>query len=390
MLNKVRDKVEFKSEAELEKFVYGHLDELLALQPIAKQYRVNGDICDILAVDDRQQLSIIELKNVEDRYIVQQLTRYYESLIEEKPFSNLINYENEIRLIAITPSFHQHNLIDRKHTRLEIEFWSFDIAQVKGTKNILFTLSNCDTNEKNTSQISTGRNDDVLPKEKVQKTEIEWSEDPAERWKQYVMVNAPYIDAVDYYMRLNYSSKLAIQTLTAEEVREKSKKYKRACTKEFKIKLELLSKESGITRKFKTVKLPQNIQLGHLAAWCIENKVPNAIEVRYNQSLMQVQSSEHRIKVEAFIAHHLSLLGVESNPDIADGRTCILNTKIPIWVLVAMREMLDYSDEEIHALYPNLSEIELENAWAHASDYARTIRSETGDIFEYLTTHKMW
>jgi uncharacterized protein (DUF433 family) len=390
MLNKVGDKVEFKSEAELEKFVYGHLDELLALQPIAKQYRVNSDICDILAVDDQQRLSIIELKNVEDRYIVQQLTRYYQSLIEEKPFSNLINYENDIRLIAITPSFHQHNLVDRKHTKLEIEFWSFEIVQIKGTKNISFTLINCDTNEKNISQILTGKNNDVLPKEKVQKIEIEWSEDPAERWKQYVMVNASYIDAVDYYMRLNYSSKLAIQTLTAEEVREKSKKYKRACTKEFKIKLEILSDESGITRKLKTVKLPQNIQLGHLAAWCREIKVPNAIEVRYNQSLMQVQSREHRTKVEAFIAHHLSLLGVASNPDIADGRTCIINTQIPIWVLVAMREMLDYSDEEIHALYPTLSEIELENAWAYASDYARTIKAETGDIVDYLTTHKMW
>ena len=66
MLNKIGDKVEFKSEAELEKFVYGHLDELLSLQPIAKQYRINSDICDILAVDNRQRLSIIELKNVED------------------------------------------------------------------------------------------------------------------------------------------------------------------------------------------------------------------------------------------------------------------------------------------------------------------------------------
>ena len=42
MLNKIGDKVEFKSEAELEKFVYGHLDELLSLQPIAKQYRVSA------------------------------------------------------------------------------------------------------------------------------------------------------------------------------------------------------------------------------------------------------------------------------------------------------------------------------------------------------------
>ena len=160
------------------------------------QYRINSDICDILAVDNRQRLSIIELKNVEDRYILQQLTRYYESLVEEQPFSNLISYENDIRLIAITPSFHQHNLVYRKHTRLKIEFWSFEIAQIKGIKSVMFTLTNCDTNEKNISHISTGRNNDVLPKEKVQKTEIEWSEDPAERWKQYVMVNASYSNPI--------------------------------------------------------------------------------------------------------------------------------------------------------------------------------------------------
>ncbi len=154
MLNKADGKVGFKNEAELEKFVYGHLDELLNLQPIAKQYRVDSDICDILAVDEQRRLSIIELKNVEDRYVVQQLTRYYDSLLGEKPFADLVNYENTIRLIAISPSFHNHNFVDKNYARLEFEFWSFDIAANKGRRDISFKLTNVDNNNKKYRQLN--------------------------------------------------------------------------------------------------------------------------------------------------------------------------------------------------------------------------------------------
>lgn len=58
---------------------------------------------------------VLELKNGEDRYIVQQLTRYYDALREEKPFNEKIDYEQPIVLIAITPSFHKDNFTDRKY-----------------------------------------------------------------------------------------------------------------------------------------------------------------------------------------------------------------------------------------------------------------------------------
>ncbi|MBR8836968.1 MAG: DUF91 domain-containing protein [Stigonema ocellatum SAG 48.90 = DSM 106950] len=62
------------------------------------------EFCDILALDENKQLVIIELKNDEDRYIIQQLTRYYDNLVDERPFAQQIKYNEPVRLIAIAPS----------------------------------------------------------------------------------------------------------------------------------------------------------------------------------------------------------------------------------------------------------------------------------------------
>ena len=67
---------EFESETILEDFVWANLQQLLGLIPLKRQYRVSGQICDIVAVDENKRLVVLELKNGEDRYIVQQLTRY--------------------------------------------------------------------------------------------------------------------------------------------------------------------------------------------------------------------------------------------------------------------------------------------------------------------------
>lgn len=82
---------EFVNEAALEDFVWDNLKPLLNLTPLKRQYFVKGEICDILAVDDNRQLVVLELKNTEDRYIVQQLTRYYDALLEVKPFDTKVD-----------------------------------------------------------------------------------------------------------------------------------------------------------------------------------------------------------------------------------------------------------------------------------------------------------
>lgn len=118
-----------ENEAALEEFVWNSLVDLLKLQPLAKQYSEDGQICDILATAKDGQLVIIELKNTEDRYIVQQLTRYYNAIRESQPFSERIDYHKPVRLIAIAPRYHKDTITDCKYTTLQIELLTFEITK---------------------------------------------------------------------------------------------------------------------------------------------------------------------------------------------------------------------------------------------------------------------
>lgn len=132
------DKWDFVSEAALENFFWANLEQLLDLIPLKRQYICRGEICDIIAVDDQKGLAILELKNVEDRYLIPQLTRYYANLIEEKPFAQEINYSRPVRLIGVTPAYHRHNLIDAEYSRLDFELLQFLI--VEDSENFYFKL----------------------------------------------------------------------------------------------------------------------------------------------------------------------------------------------------------------------------------------------------------
>ena len=120
---------QFHNEETLEDFLYLHLSEALGLKGLARQYIVQSQRCDILATDSTHRLIIIELKNTEDRGIVQQLTRYYHALSEEKPFADQINYNLPVHLIAIAPSFHRDSFTDRQYHRLNFQFLDFTIEQ---------------------------------------------------------------------------------------------------------------------------------------------------------------------------------------------------------------------------------------------------------------------
>jgi RecB family endonuclease NucS len=128
-LQKIADQWRFVSEASLENFVWEHLFDLFNLTPLQQQYVCQGEICDILAVNADRQLHILELKNVEDRYLVQQLTRYYANLNEVQPFADQIDYAHPIRLLAIAPSYHRHNLVDQQHNTLKLELWRFHLSE---------------------------------------------------------------------------------------------------------------------------------------------------------------------------------------------------------------------------------------------------------------------
>lgn len=110
-LRKTGNNWEFASEFALEDFVWANLEALMGLIPLKRQYVALGEICDILAVNQERQLHILELKNSEDRYVVQQLTRYFDNLISTTALAEQIDYSKPVKLIAIAPSFHRHNLL---------------------------------------------------------------------------------------------------------------------------------------------------------------------------------------------------------------------------------------------------------------------------------------
>ena len=93
------------------------------------------------------ELAIVELKNTEDRYIIQQRTRYYEAVLEDRPFVEEVNYQLPVRLIAIAPQFHQHNFIDQKYNRLTFELFTFRILATEHD-SFCFGLSDLDSKQK--------------------------------------------------------------------------------------------------------------------------------------------------------------------------------------------------------------------------------------------------
>jgi Predicted nuclease of the RecB family len=145
ILKKSGNKWGFGSEKALEDFVYDNLDCLFGLTPLNRQHTVNGEVCDILAVDESKQLVVQELKNEADKGLIQQLTRYYSNLIQFKPYDREIDYIKPIRLIAIAPSFHKQNLIDIKYSQLSFELFKFDVIQEED--NFLVKFTNIDTGQ---------------------------------------------------------------------------------------------------------------------------------------------------------------------------------------------------------------------------------------------------
>lgn len=121
----------FASETALEIFITRHLNQLWGFDLITRQFQVDGEICDILAAGFSRRPVIIELKNAEDRYVVQQVTRYFHALTAAKPFPDRIDWSLSPELVVLSPVIHRHNLIDRQYCTLPIEFKTFEVLQTE-------------------------------------------------------------------------------------------------------------------------------------------------------------------------------------------------------------------------------------------------------------------
>lgn len=68
--------------------------------------------------------------------------------------------------------------------------------------------------------------------------------------------------------------------------------------------------------------------------------------------------------------------GIEKTPGVMGGEACVMGTRIPVWLLVRMRQ-LGSDDETIFHAYPNLQTDDLTHAWeyylAHKEEIERLI-----------------
>ncbi|MCZ6873146.1 MAG: DUF433 domain-containing protein [bacterium] len=63
--------------------------------------------------------------------------------------------------------------------------------------------------------------------------------------------------------------------------------------------------------------------------------------------------------------------GIERTPDVCGGESCIVRTRIPVWILVQAKR-LGSSEADLLRSYPTLRAEDLANAWA----YGRAHRDE--------------
>ncbi|MEG4456837.1 hypothetical protein [Microcoleus sp. N9_A1] len=109
MLRYFKGKFLFKSEALLEEFTWLHLKPLLNLEPIKRQLSINkGNRSDILGVTNLGQLALVELKKGGGKDSIDQLIRYRNSLMSERPQSSefsSVDFNQGFLLVAVASHF---------------------------------------------------------------------------------------------------------------------------------------------------------------------------------------------------------------------------------------------------------------------------------------------
>ena len=73
-----------------------------------------------------------------------------------------------------------------------------------------------------------------------------------------------------------------------------------------------------------------------------------------------------------------ALLGIESTPGVCGGVSCIVRTRIPVWILEQARR-LGASEADLLRAYPTLRAEDLTNAWAYVRSHGQEIEDEIRD-----------
>jgi uncharacterized protein (DUF433 family) len=70
--------------------------------------------------------------------------------------------------------------------------------------------------------------------------------------------------------------------------------------------------------------------------------------------------------------------GIASSPGICGGEPCVVNTRIPVWLLV-QAQRLGVSDADLLRSYPALYAEDLANAWVYYRGHREEIERQVED-----------
>ena len=102
-------------------------------------------------------------------------------------------------------------------------------------------------------------------------------------------------------------------------------------------------------------------------------------KVQEAQRLLAKMKRAEKAQILQWIVRDLgdAFPGIESNPHVCGGESCIVRTRIPVWLLVRARQ-LGTNEADLLRCYPTLRAEDLANAWAfyraHKAEIEKQIR----------------
>jgi len=99
--------------------------------------------------------------------------------------------------------------------------------------------------------------------------------------------------------------------------------------------------------------------------------------LRELEMIISELSRAEKAQVLQWVARDLggAFPGIESTPTISGGESCIVRTRIPVWVLVQARQ-LGMTEADLLRSYPTLRAEDLTNAWAYARLHQHEIETQ--------------
>ena len=92
------------------------------------------------------------------------------------------------------------------------------------------------------------------------------------------------------------------------------------------------------------------------------------------EKLISEMTRAEKAQVLQWVARDLgdAFPGIDSSPDVCGGESCIVRTRIPVWLLVQARR-LGTSESDLLRAYPTLRAEDLANAWVYYRSHRREI-----------------